>query len=149
MRVCAPLLVPLLALLLNAPAMADVAAAATLVVRAEGIDSRAGLIVVAVCAGGFDERGCPRGAKRAPGGGGVDEFTFEGLPPGRYGVAAYYDSNGNGRLDKVPPGVPTEPYGFSNDVGRLTPPDFAAALVEVGAGGTTVVVRLRRFLGLP
>jgi hypothetical protein len=29
---------------------------------------------------------------------------------------AFHDENGNGRLDKNFLGVPTEPYGFSNDV---------------------------------
>ena len=72
---------------------------------------------------------------------------FEDVPPGRYAVAAYQDVNGNGELDKVPPGIPTEPYAFSNDVGRLAPPSFERALVEVGEGRTMVVVRLRRLLG--
>ena len=49
-------------------------------------------------------------------------------------------------FENVPPGIPTEPYAFSNDVGRLAPPSFERALVEVGEGRTVVVVRLRRLL---
>jgi uncharacterized protein (DUF2141 family) len=124
------------------------AAGATLVVRAEGVAAAEGEIRVAVCNRSFDEAGCPLGGSRAPGGA-VEELVFDGLEPGRYAVAAYHDVNGNGRLDTIPPGLPTEPYGFSNDVGRLRPPDFDAALVEVGAGRTVVVVRIRPLLGLP
>jgi uncharacterized protein (DUF2141 family) len=122
------------------------AAAATLVVRAEGIGSTAGELKVAVCDRGFDESGCRLGSSRAPKAT-VEEFTFEELSPGRYAVAVYHDVNGNGRLDTVPPGLPTEPYGFSNDVGRFRPPRFDAALVGVGEGSTTVVVDVRPFLG--
>jgi uncharacterized protein (DUF2141 family) len=125
---------------------ASPAAAARLVVRAEGIGSTEGELKVAVCDRGFDESGCRLGSSRAPTAA-VEEFTFEDLAPGRYAVAVYHDVNGNGRLDTVPPGLPTEPYGFSNDVGRFRPPSFTAALVGVGDGSTTVVVDVRPFLG--
>ena len=131
----------LLALLAPGPA-----AASTLVVRAEGVEPLRGTVKVAVCARGFDEAGCPWGASR-PARVSTEEFAFENVLPGRYAVAAYQDVNGNGELDRVPPGIPTEPYAFSNDVGRLAPPSFERALVEVGEGRTVVVVvRLRRLL---
>jgi uncharacterized protein (DUF2141 family) len=138
-----PLLLALAGLAMAAPA-----AAATLVVRAEGIATTEGELRVAVCNRSFDEAGCPVGGNRVPSGA-VEELVFDGLAPGRYAVAAYHDVNGNGRLDTIPPGLPTEPYGFSNDVGRLRPPDFDAALVDVVAGRTVVVVRIRPLLGLP
>jgi uncharacterized protein (DUF2141 family) len=122
------------------------ATAATLVVRAEGVEPLRGTVKVAVCARGFSEAGCAWGASR-PARTPTEEVVFEDVPPGRYAVAAYQDVNGNGELDKVPPGIPTEPYAFSNDVGRLAPPSFERALVEVGEGRTMVVVRLRRLLG--
>ena len=125
---------------------APAVAAGTLVVRAEGIRGTAGEVKVTVCDQGFDEAGCKLGAWRAPKGP-VEEFVFEGLAPGRYAVAAYHDADGDGELDKIPPGIPTEPYGFSNEVGRLGFPSFEKALVEVGEGRTTVVVQLAKFLG--
>ncbi len=134
-----------LGLLLAAQAPAA-QAAATLVVRAEGIQGTAGEVRIAVCERGFDEAGCKLGAWRAPKGP-VEEFVFEGLAPGRYAIAAYHDADGDGELDKFPPGIPTEPYGFSNEVGRIGIPSFEKALVEVGEGRTTVVVRLANFLG--
>jgi uncharacterized protein (DUF2141 family) len=128
-------------------ALATPAAAATLVVRAEGIGSGEGQLMVAVCNRSFDEAGCPLGSSRKPLGM-AEEFVFEGLTPGRYAIAVFHDLNGNGELDMIPPGLPTEPYGFSNDVGRFRPPDFEAALVGVGEGRTTVVVNLGRLFGL-
>ena len=127
-------------------AAAAPASAATLVVRTEGIQGKQGEVKVAVCATSFDEAGCKLGAWRAPTGP-VEEFVFENVAPGRYAVAAYHDADGDGELDRVPPGIPTEPYGFSNEVGRVGIPSFQKALVEVGEGRTTVVVRLANFLG--
>jgi uncharacterized protein (DUF2141 family) len=122
------------------------ASAATLVVRTEGIQGTTGEVKVAVCDKSFDEAGCHLGAWRAPTGP-AEEFVFENVAPGRYAVAAYHDADGDGELDRIPPGIPTEPYGFSNEVGRIGIPSFQKALVEVGEGRTTVVVRLAKFLG--
>jgi uncharacterized protein (DUF2141 family) len=122
------------------------ASAATLVVRTEGIQGTNGEVKVAVCDKSFDEAGCKLGAWRAPTGP-AEEFVFENVAPGRYAVAAYHDADGDGELDRIPPGIPTEPYGFSNEVGRVGIPSFQKALVEVGEGRTTVVVRLANFLG--
>lgn len=59
--------------------------------------------------------------------------TVPDLPPGTYAVAAYVDSNRNGRKDKNFLGMPSEAYGFSNDArGMFGPPAFAAAAFEVG-----------------
>lgn len=121
-------------------------AAGTLVVRAEGLQSTRGEVKVAVCSESFDEAGCRHGASRPPSGPAV-EFVFEPLTPGRYAIAVYHDVNGNGELDKMAFGVPTEPYGFSNDVGRLAPPTIERARVDVGDRETVVVVRVRRLLG--
>ncbi len=142
MRAAAPL-----AALAGALAVAP-ASAATLVVRVENVGSPEGELLVAVCERSFDEAGCPRGARRpAAEGGGTAQFRFDDLAPGRYAVAVFHDVNGNGELDRIPPGVPTEPYGFSNGVGRFAPPNFQRALVPVGGGETTVVVSLGRLFG--
>jgi len=37
------------------------------------------------------------------------------LDPGQYTIILFHDENGNGKLDKNALGVPTEPYGFSNN----------------------------------
>ncbi|HEX4583331.1 MAG TPA: DUF2141 domain-containing protein [Burkholderiaceae bacterium] len=68
------------------------------------------------------------------------QVAFGDLGPGRYAVAAYQDQNGNGRLDKNFFGVPTEPYGFSNDArGSMGPPSFDAAAVDPSATPNIVI----------
>lgn len=59
-------------------------------------------------------------------------LLIESLAPGRYAIAAFVDSNKNGRLDHRFIGVPAEPYGFSNDARSLFgPPDFTKAAFEL------------------
>lgn len=66
------------------------------------------------------------------------------LPRGRYGVMAFQDKNGNGRLDTLPIGLPTEPYGFSRNArGVFGPPAWSAAAVEVGSTPVRQVIVLR------
>ena len=72
------------------------------------------------------------------------EWRVDGLPPGDYALKLYLDSNGNGRLDRGALGVPTEPYGFSNDArGRLGPASWAKARFRLGAEHVGLAVRLR------
>jgi uncharacterized protein (DUF2141 family) len=66
--------------------------------------------------------------------------TFPGLAAGRYAVAVYQDENRNGKLDKNFLGMPTEPYGFSNDArGSMGPPSFDAAAVDIAATSKIVI----------
>jgi uncharacterized protein (DUF2141 family) len=65
------------------------------------------------------------------------------LPPGTYGVIVFHDENGNGRLDKNFWGVPTEPYGFSNNaVGTLGAPSFAEVGVVLDRADRTFEIAL-------
>ena len=53
---------------------------------------------------------------------------FEDIPPGKYALAVIHDENMNGKLDTTELGIPTEGYGFSNDVkGLFGAPAFSAA----------------------
>ena len=53
---------------------------------------------------------------------------FADIPPGRYALAVIHDENMNGKLDTNMLGIPTEGYGFSNDVtGVFGAPAFSAA----------------------
>jgi uncharacterized protein (DUF2141 family) len=53
---------------------------------------------------------------------------FEDIQPGTYALAIVHDENMNGKLDTQWLGIPTEGYGFSNDVKAiLGPPSFSAA----------------------
>lgn len=81
----------------------------------------------------------------APVAGGAAEAVFEGLPPGRYAVMAYHDRNGDGRLNTLPVGLPTEPYGFSNDARAMFgPPTWRSAQFEAASGReASQAIRLR------
>jgi len=115
--------------------------AATLVVRATGIGSADGMVYVGVCATGFDEAQCPY-KSRACARPGTVELRIPDVKPGRYAIAIYHDVNGNGQLDKTF-FRPSEPYGFSNDVGRLGVPSLQGAMIGVSEPTTTVVVPVR------
>lgn len=66
------------------------------------------------------------------------------VPPGRYAVMAYHDRDGDGRLDTLPVGLPTEPYGFSNNArGTFGPPRWKAAAFSLTAGGAAQSITLR------
>ena len=68
---------------------------------------------------------------------------FENLPEGDYAVSVFHDLNSNGRLDSNVIGIPTEPYGFSNDAaGNFGPPSFDAAKVTLTQDKKVISVRL-------
>lgn len=97
----------------------------------------------------FDDKDAWRAAKRplwyqtADVAGGEVRVSRQ-LPPGRYAVMAYHDRNANGRLDTLPIGLPTEPYGFSNNSrGAFGPAAWSSAVFSLGEDGAQQVIRLR------
>jgi uncharacterized protein (DUF2141 family) len=70
--------------------------------------------------------------------------VFSNLEPGRYAVIVFHDENGNAKLDNNLLGIPTEPYGFSNDAeGFLGPPSFDNAAMVLGDGDRAIRIALR------
>jgi uncharacterized protein (DUF2141 family) len=70
--------------------------------------------------------------------------SWAGLPPGEYALRIVHDRNANGEIDTNWVGIPTEPFGFSNDpVSRFGPPDFDAAKFSLDSEGLTVQVTLK------
>jgi uncharacterized protein (DUF2141 family) len=56
------------------------------------------------------------------------QFTFTNLKHKVYAIAVFHDLNRNGVLDKNPIGIPTEPYGFSNNArNTFSAPSFGQA----------------------
>lgn len=107
------------------PASAETVETATLTIKIVGIESDDGQINIAVfgaedawmkmrlyeIALDIEERSCT--------------WVIEEVPFGEYGVAVYHDENGNGKHDKNFLGIPTEPYGFSNNVrGKMKTPGW-------------------------
>ena len=122
---------------------AAVSHAATVTVRVTDVESGEGQVYVGLCDRGFEEALCIDGAFK-PARPGTMVFTFENVTPGTYAIAAYHDVNGNGRMDTGMFSLPVEPYGFSNDVGRIAPPNFLNATFAVSSPGVTVEVRMAR-----
>ena len=70
------------------------------------------------------------------------EFSLE-LPEGEYAIAVYHDANDNNKLDKGPFGIPTESYGFSNNVkGFMGAPSFKKAKFSVTDDSTVLRINL-------
>lgn len=71
------------------------------------------------------------------------EVKFDHLPDGDYAVSAIHDLNGNGGLDTNAIGMPTEPYGFSNDAaGNFGPPSFEQAKFSVDQAKKSISLRV-------
>ncbi len=70
--------------------------------------------------------------------GGQATVQLTGLPEGPLAISLFQDTNANGRLDKNGMGMPTEPYGFSNNAaGNFGPPTFEQAVFTPVAGQVT------------
>lgn len=66
---------------------------------------------------------------------GVAVVPVSDLTPGEYAFVAYYDANGDGKLNRNIVGAPKEPFGFSNGVRpKLSKPKFDEAKVVVNEG---------------
>ncbi|MBL7802189.1 MAG: DUF2141 domain-containing protein [Saprospiraceae bacterium] len=74
------------------------------------------------------------------------ELTIPGFPPGTYAVSCFHDINGNGKLDTNLVGIPTEPYGFSNNVRpKFRAPTWDEAKFDLGASGRSISIRLEKW----
>ena len=74
----------------------------------------------------------------------VRELTIRNLQIGEYAIAIFHDTNDNGQLDTNWLGIPTEPYGFSNDAGKKwKKPAFDDAKVRLNSDQTIVELKLR------
>lgn len=70
------------------------------------------------------------------------QTTFQQVENGTYAVVVYQDMNSNGKLDRNWMGLPSEPYGFSNNPSTLFgPPSFGKASFSV-TKPTSIIVRL-------
>lgn len=71
-------------------------------------------------------------------------LRLRNLPPGRFAIQLFQDSNGNGRLDLSPRGIPLEPVGFSNNPALLNgKPRPLDCLFVHGAADSRLTIRLQ------
>lgn len=130
-------------LLLGAIMFAAQAKATDLTIEVTGISQAKGNIQVAI----FNQQGQwlrqPVASKKILAAEGKVQIIFENLPAGEYGLSAFHDLNGNEKLDTNLIGIPTEPYGFSNDAaGNYGPPTFVDAKIQLAKTPKTISIRL-------
>ncbi len=121
------------------------AAAETLDVQISDVRATTGNVMIAIVAGadGFADKTQPIASLILPARGDTVAFTTNALPAGEYAIRVMHDVNGNGELDANFVGVPTEPYGFSNDAsGSFGPPKWEAARFSIGADGAVQRITL-------
>lgn len=88
--------------------------------------------------------GPPVAATMVPADAGTVSAILAAPEAGRYGVKLYHDVDGDGEMDTNAFGIPTEPYGFSNDAEpRMGPPAFEDAAFVIGADGASQTINLR------
>lgn len=70
--------------------------------------------------------------------------SFKDLPEGEYAISMFVDENSDGKMNMNAIGIPSEPYGFSNDAsGNFGPPSFEQAKVVVGKDNKTITITLK------
>lgn len=129
-----------LALLLAAAPLAGSAAeTASLTVTFTGLEPKGAVNMVLVnSAEAYGDKAPPVAADRIAVTAASASRTFEGLTPGRYAIKSFHDVDGDGRMGANPFGIPTEPFGFSNNArGAMGPPKWEEAGFEVKPGANT------------
>lgn len=71
-------------------------------------------------------------------------ISLDGLPPGKYAIAVVQDENMNEVMDRDWLGLPSEPYGISNNVSNtFTPPTFEEAKFTVSGKRDTIRIEMQ------
>jgi uncharacterized protein (DUF2141 family) len=71
-------------------------------------------------------------------------LVFKGLAAGQYAATAFHDLDSNGKLNANLMGLPTEPYGFSNNArGNFGPPAFKDAVITLGEQDLTIEISVK------
>jgi len=70
------------------------------------------------------------------------QLVFKALPPGRYAIMAYHDSDSDGKLALRFGMFPTEGYGLSNNPKVMGPPKFADSAFELNGPETAIDIKL-------
>lgn len=116
------------------------AQAGDLLIRVEGNQSTAPLYLGLVNA---DQKSWEPLLREQQGNG--EQLIVKDVPPGRFALQLYQDSNGNGRLDLSPRGIPLEPVGFSANPTLLKgKPAPKNAQFEHGEDDTLLDIRLHQ-----
>jgi len=119
----------------------------TLHVQVDNVRALTGRVHVDLCTQPQFLKDCPITAE-APPNIGLTTVTLRNLKPGRYAVQAFYDQNGNKKVDRALFGIPKEGVGFSNDAKiRMAPPKWDEAVFDYDGQERTIRLKLRYFIG--
>jgi uncharacterized protein (DUF2141 family) len=129
---------------ISAVAQSADAESANLQISVEGIETQTGNLMIALFASadGFKDSKSVAGL-RLEANAETLSAGFEDLEPGVYAIKMFHDVDGNSKLNTNMFGIPSEPFGFSNDAPvRFGPPKWQAARFEVIAGDNTQTIHL-------
>lgn len=74
------------------------------------------------------------------------EVDFQNLSDGYYAISCFHDVNGNGKIDTNLFGIPTEPYGFSNNVRpKFRAPNWSEAVFMKKGVGQSEWIQLKKW----
>jgi uncharacterized protein (DUF2141 family) len=119
----------------------------TIEVDVANVRNAAGHIKVDVCTRETFLKDCPWSVL-AKAHVGTVTVEFHGIPPGRYAIQVFHDTNDNGECDQGLFGIPKEAIGFSNDAMKgLSRPKFDNAAFTVEGRPLRLLLHLRHVLG--
>lgn len=122
----------------------------TLEIKMEGLIPEKGTIRIGLynSAAAFADEANPNHAQVVTVGKNATQIIkFEGLPEGKYLVAAYQDVNGNKKIDKNILGIPTEAYAFSNNVfPKWKSPTFDEAAIKLEKPVEAIKLKFRTWI---
>src|SRR4051812_35404885 len=73
-------------------------------------------------------------------------INISDLPYGEYAMVLFHDKDGNGELNQKIFGIPTEPFGFSNNVRpKMSAPKFEKCKFVYNQDNTCITIRLDDF----
>ena len=119
------------------------ASSATLVLTVVGIDDIEGNVMVGLydSEAGFEAEDDVEG-RTVPVQGPEAVITFAGIPTGDYALKVFHDQDADGKLDTTL-GIPSEPYGFSNNASDpFSAPEWEETRFAVSGGRPTHLIDL-------
>lgn len=134
------------AILVPATGMAkpDKPSAATLTITFKGMETPTGSVMIALYDAAGWTSGKPIRVAMADAAVAAPSVSIADLPPGRYGIKAFHDVDGDGKMGTNPFGMPTEPFAFSNDAkGSRGPATWEAASFEIVVPGGSQSITIR------
>lgn len=123
-------------------ASTNIALAAPLAVKVDGIEARGGTLYVGVqTEAEFMTNGGIAGEMVATPEAGAQTFTFD-LPEGAYAVSVWHDFNANAKFDMSDEGLPADGWAMINGETLRGPPVFSNASLAVTEAGAKVSLKV-------